>query len=69
MAKVQFNLDNQKYTLEFLPYNQAKITRLDDENKLITVQYFEDTKVHDFMQYIKSLDFSRLKNNELYTLN
>ena len=58
MAKVQFNLDNKKYIMEFLPDNQVKIIRLDDEDRFITVQYFPDTKVMDFMKYIKSLDFS-----------
>ena len=58
MAEVHFSLDNKKYMLEFLPDNLVKIIRLDDKNKFITVQYFSDTKVMDFMQYIKSLDFS-----------
>ena len=58
MAKVQFNIDSKKYRLEFLPDNQAEIIRLDNKNKGIIVQYFSDTKVMDFMKYIKSLDFS-----------
>ena len=71
MAKLQFNLDldNQKYTMEFLSDNKVKITQTENKNKVITVQYFADTKVTDFMQYVKSLDFSKLKNNELYTMN
>ena len=66
---IYFNLDNQKYIMKFLPDNQVKITQSENENKIITVQYFEDTKVIDFMQYIKALDFSKLKDNELYTMN
>ena len=69
MAKVHFNLDNKIYMPEFLPCNQVKIIQTGNEVKVITVQYFSDTKVTDFMRYIKSLDFSNLKNNELYTLN
>ena len=69
MAKLHFNLDNQKYMLEFLPGNQVKITQPGNKNRVITVQYFADTKVTDFMRYIKFLDFSKLKDNELYTLN
>ena len=69
MAKVHFNLDNKKYMLEFLPDNQVKIIQTGNEYRVITVQYFSDTKVTDFMKYIKSLDFSKLKDNELYTLN
>ena len=68
MAKVHFNLDNKKYIMEFLPDDRVKITQTGDENKFIVVQYFSDTKVTDFMQYIKSLDFSKLKDNELYTI-
>lgn len=67
--KLHFNLDNQKYIMKFLPDNQVKITQSGNENRVITVQYFSDTKVIDFMQYVKSLDFSKLKNNDLYTLN
>lgn len=66
---VHFNLDNQKYIMKFLPGNQVKIIQSGNENKAITVQYFTDTKVTDFMQYIKSLDFSKLKNKTLYTIN
>ena len=71
MAKLHFNLDNTKYMLEFLPDNtvQVKIIQTGNEGRVITVQYFSDTKVTDFMRYIKSLDFSKLKNNELYTIN
>lgn len=69
MAKVHFNIDNKEYIMEFLPGNQVKITQSENENMVITVQYFEDTTVIDFMQYIKALDFSKLKDNELYTIN
>ena len=69
MAKVHFNLDNKKYMLEFLPDNQVKIMRAGNEDKIIVIQYFSDTKVMDFMKYVKSLDFSKLKANKLYTLN
>ena len=69
MAKVHFTLDEQKYIMEFLPGNRVKIKQTGNENKFIVVQYFSDTKVTDFMQYIKSLDFSKLKDNELYTIN
>ena len=68
MAKVHFNLDNKKYIMEFLPGNQVKIIHTGNENKVIIVQYFSDTKVIDFMKYIKSLDFSKLTDNELYTV-
>ena len=70
MANVHFNLDldNKKYIMEFLPDNQVKIIQTGNGNKFITVQYFEDTKVIDFMKYIKSFDFSKLKDNELYTI-
>lgn len=61
MAKVQFNIDSKKYQLEFLPANQAKIIQLDNKNKFIIVQYFPDTKVIDFINYVKSLDFSSCK--------
>lgn len=67
--KLHFNLDKQKYIMKFLPDNQVKITQSGNENRVIMVQYFADTKVTDFMQYIKSLDFSKLKDNELYTIN
>ena len=69
MAKLHFNLDNKKYIMKFLSGNQVKIIQPDNKNKFIIVQYFSDTKVVDFMQYIKSLDFSKLKDNELYTIN
>ena len=61
MAKLHFNLDNKKYMLEFLPGNQVKIIQPDNKNKFITVRYFSDTEVMDFMKYIKSLDFSSCK--------
>ena len=64
MAKLHFNLDNKKYTMEFLPGNQVKIIQTGNENKVIIVQYFSDTKVVDFMQCIKSWDFSKLKDEE-----
>lgn len=66
---LHFNLDDQKYIMKFLPGNQVKITQSENENMVITVQYFEDTTVIDFMQYIKALDFSKLTDNELYTIN
>ena len=69
MAKVHFNLDNKKYMLEFLPDYQVKIIQTGKENKVIIVQYFSDTKVIDFIKYIKYLDFPKLKDNALYTLN
>ena len=71
MAKLHFNLnlDDKKYIMEFLPDNQVKIIQTENENRVITVQYFSDTKVIDFMQYIKSLDFPKLKDNEIYTIN
>ena len=65
MAKLHFNidLDNKKYMLEFLPdYHQVKIIQTGNENRVITVQYLSETKVTDFMEYIKSLDFSKVKN-------
>ena len=65
---IHFNLDNQKYIMKFLPDNQVKIIHTGNGNKVITVQYFADTKVVDFMQYVKSLDFSKLKDKTLYTL-
>ena len=67
--KVHFNLDSKKYIVEFLPDNQVKIIQTGNEDRVITVQYLSDTKVTDFMEYIKSLDFSKLKDNELYTIN
>lgn len=68
MAKLHFNLDNKKYMLEFLPDNQVKIIQTGNEDKVITVQYFSDTKVTDFMKCIKSLDFSKLKDKTLCTV-
>lgn len=68
MMQLHIDLDNQKYIMKFLPDNQVKIIHTGNENKVITVQYFADTKVTDFMQYIKALDFSKLKGNELYTI-
>ena len=67
MAKLHFNLDNKEYVMEFLPDNQVKIIQTENRNKFIVVQYFSDTKVVDFMKYIKSLDFSKLKDKTLYT--
>lgn len=64
---LHFNLDNRKYIMEFLPDYKVKITQAENENKVITFQYFEDTTVIDFMQYIKALDFSKLKDKILYT--
>ena len=66
MTKLHFNLDldNQKYTMEFLPDDQVKIIQTDNENRGITFIYLSDTKVVDFMQCIKSWDFSKLKNVE-----
>ena len=69
MAKLHFNLDEQKYIMEFLPDNQVKIIQIGNENKVIIVHYSADTKVVDFMKSIRSLDFSKLKDNELYTIN
>ena len=68
MAKVHFNLDSKKYIMEFLPGNQVKIIQTGNEDRVITVQYFSDTKVTDFMKYIKSLDFSKLKDKTLYII-
>ena len=61
MAKLHFNLD--RYIMEFLPDNQVKIiqTGNEDKDKVIVVQYFSNTKVTDFMECIKSWDFSKLK--------
>ena len=66
MAKLHFDLDNK--IMEFLPDYQVKIIQTGNENKVITVQYFADTKVTDFMKYIKSLDFSKLKDKTLYMI-
>ena len=68
MAKLHFNLDNKKYMLEFLPDNQVKIIQTGNENRVITVQYFSDTRVCNFMECIKSWDFSKLKDKTLYTI-
>ena len=71
MKKLHFdlNLDDQKYTMEFLPDDQVKIVQMGNESKVITFHYLSDTKVVDFMQCIKSWDFSKLKNKMLYTIN
>ena len=69
MAKLHFNLDNKKYIMEFLPDNQVKIIQTGNEDRVITVQYFSDTKVTDFMRCIKSWDFSKLRDKTLYTIN
>ena len=61
MAKVHFNLDNKKYMLEFLPDSQVKIMQTGNEDKVIVAQYFSGTEVMDFMEYVKSLDFSSCK--------
>lgn len=66
MAKLHFNIDNK--IIEFLSDYRVKVIPMDNKDKFIVVQYFSDTKVVDFMQYIKSLDFSKLKDNELYTI-
>ena len=68
MAKLHFNLDSKKYIMEFLPDNQVKIIQTENEDRVITVQYLSETKVTDFMEYIKSLDFSKLKAKTLYTI-
>lgn len=59
MEKLHFNFDDK--IIEFLPGNQVKIIQTGNENKVVIVQYFSDTKFVDFMQYIKSLDFSSCK--------
>ena len=61
MTKVHFNLDSKKYIMEFLPDYQVKIIRTGNEARDITVQYLKNTKVTDFMKYVKSLDFSSCK--------
>ena len=66
MAKLHFNLDNK--IMEFLPDYQVKVIQMGNENKSIIVHYSADTKVIDFMKYIESFDFSKLKDNELYTI-
>ena len=68
MAKLHFNLDSKKYIMEFLPDNQVKIIQTGNEGRVITVQYLKNTKVTDFMKYIKSLDFSKLKDKTLYII-
>ena len=68
MAKVHFNLDSKKYIMEFLPEYRVKIIQTGNEDRVITVQYLKNTKVTDFMRCIKSWDFSKLKDNELYTI-
>ena len=60
MAKLHFNIDNK--IMEFLPDYRVKIIQTGNENKFTVVQYFSDTKVIDFMQCIKSWDFSKLKD-------
>ena len=67
MAKLHFNFSNK--IMEFLPGYRVKITQTGNENKIIIVQYFSDTKVTDFMKYVESLDFSKLKDKTLYTIN
>ena len=69
MAKVHLRLDSKKYIMEFLPGYRVKIIQTGNEDRVITVQYFSDTKVTDFMRCIKSWDFSKLKDKTLYTLN
>ena len=68
MAKVHFNIYNTNYIMEFLPDNQVKIIQTGNENKTITVQYLKNTKVTDFMECIKSWDFSKLKDKTLYAI-
>ena len=67
--KCNLNLDHKKYIVEFLPDNQVKIIQMGNENRVITFHYLSDTKVVDFVQCIKSWDFSKLKNKMLYTIN
>ena len=69
MAKAHFSLDSKKYIMEFLPDYRVKIIQTGNEDKVIVVQYLKNTKVTDFMKCIKSWDFSKLKDNELYTIN
>ena len=61
--KVHFNLDSKNYIMEFLPDCRVKIIQTGNEGRVITVQYLKNTKVTDFMKYIKSWDFSKLKDN------
>ena len=65
--KVHFNLDSKKYIMEFVPEYRVKIIQTGNEDRVITVQYFSDTKVTDLMRCIKSWDFSKLKDKTLYT--
>ena len=67
MAKVHLSLDSKKYIMEFLPEYRVKIIQTGNEDRVITVQYLKNTKVTDFMKYIKSWDFSKLKDKTLYT--
>ena len=67
--KLHFNLDSKKYIMEFLPDYRVKIIQTGNEGRVITVQYLKNTKVTDLMKCIKSWDFSKLRDNELYTLN
>lgn len=66
MEKLHFdlNLDDQKYTMEFLPDDQVKIVQMGNESKVITFHYLSDTKVVDLMHCIKAWNFSKLKNAE-----
>lgn len=66
MAKLHFNIDNK--IIEFLSDYRVKVIPMDNKDKFIVVQYFSDTKVVDFMKYIESLDFSKLKDKTLYTV-
>lgn len=66
MAKLHFNIDNK--IIEFLSDYRVKVIPMDNKDKFIVVQYFSDTKVVDFMKYIDSLDFSKLKDKTLYTV-
>ena len=61
MEKLHFdlNLDDQKYTMEFLPDDQVKIVQMGNESKVITFHYLSDTKVVDLMHCIKAWDFIR----------
>ena len=63
MAKVHLSLDSKKYIMEFLPEYRVKIIQTGNEGRVITVQYFSDTTVCNFMKCIKSWDFSKLKDN------
>ena len=63
--EVHLSLDSKKYIMEFLPEYRVKIIQTGNEGRVITVQYFSDTKVCNFMEYIKSLDFAKLKDKTL----